>query len=54
MIIELSFYGMRVIQERDGGDTPNVSYMRGSDLSGSMEGLPRERGQLSCKQSQNS
>ena len=36
--------GMRVIQERDGGNTPSVSYTRGNDLSGSMEGagLPRQ------------
>lgn len=30
--------GMRVIQERDGSNTPQVSYTRGSDLSGTMEG----------------
>jgi RHS repeat-associated protein len=30
--------GMRVIQERDGTNTPVVSYTRGWDLSGSMEG----------------
>src|SRR5438552_3528996 len=30
--------GMRVIQERDSGNTPTVSYTRGSDLSGSPEG----------------
>jgi len=29
---------MRGIQERDGSNTPTVSYTRGSDLSGSMEG----------------
>jgi hypothetical protein len=28
----------RVIQERDDSNTPTVSYTRGSDLSGSMEG----------------
>ena len=30
--------GWRVIQERDGSNTPLVSYTRGSDLSGSLEG----------------
>src|SRR5882724_2172012 len=30
--------GMRVIQERDTNNTPTVSYTRGSDLSGSLEG----------------
>lgn len=30
--------GMRVIQERDQGGTPIVSYTRGNDLSGSLEG----------------
>jgi RHS repeat-associated protein len=30
--------GMRVIQERNGSNTPLVSYTRGSDLSGSLEG----------------
>jgi RHS repeat-associated protein len=30
--------GMRVIQERDGNNTPLVSYTRGKDLSGSLEG----------------
>jgi RHS repeat-associated protein len=29
---------MRVIQERDGSNTPVVSYTRGNDLSGMMEG----------------
>jgi len=29
---------MRVIQERDGSNTPAVSYTRGNDLSGNMEG----------------
>src|SRR5207237_9024684 len=28
----------RVIQERDGGNNPTVSYARGDDLSGSLEG----------------
>jgi RHS repeat-associated protein len=30
--------GMRVIQERDGNNTPLVSYTRGNDMSGSLEG----------------
>jgi RHS repeat-associated protein len=30
--------GKRVIQERDGGNTPLVSYTRGNDLSGTLEG----------------
>ena len=30
--------GMRVIQERDGSDVPLVSYTRGTDVSGSLEG----------------
>src|SRR5205807_8844363 len=30
--------GWRVIQERDGGNNPTVSYTRGRDLSGTMEG----------------
>jgi RHS repeat-associated protein len=30
--------GKRVIQDRDSNNTPTVSYTRGSDLSGSMEG----------------
>jgi hypothetical protein len=30
--------GLRVIQERNTGNTPTVSYTRGPDLSGSMEG----------------
>jgi RHS repeat-associated protein len=30
--------GWRVIQERDANDNPTVSYTRGSDLSGSLEG----------------
>lgn len=30
--------GMRVIQERNSGNTPTVSYTRGTDLSGSLEG----------------
>jgi RHS repeat-associated protein len=30
--------GNRVIQERDGANTPTVSYTRGSDLNGTLEG----------------
>src|SRR5206468_6016830 len=30
--------GIRVIQERDGGNTPTASYTRGNDLSGTLEG----------------
>ncbi|MBI3849865.1 MAG: RHS repeat-associated core domain-containing protein [Verrucomicrobia bacterium] len=30
--------GMRVIQERNSGNTPTVAYTRGTDLSGSLEG----------------
>src|SRR5207247_6654279 len=30
--------GMRVIQERNSANTPQVSYTRGTDLSGSLEG----------------
>ena len=30
--------GRRVIQERDGNNTPTVSYTRGTDLAGSLEG----------------
>jgi RHS repeat-associated protein len=33
-------------QERTGGNIPLVSYTRGNDLSGSLEGLPRERSPL--------
>jgi len=39
--------GMRVIQERNSGNTPTVSYTRGSDLSGSMEGAGGIGGLLS-------
>src|SRR5690348_10597540 len=38
--------GMRVIQQRDGSNTPQVSYTRGSDLSGTMEGAGRIGGLL--------
>lgn len=34
---------MPAVQERDGSNNPLVSYTRGNNLSGSMEGLPRER-----------
>ena len=33
-----SYDGWRVVQERDGDSTPAVSYTRGNDLSGSLEG----------------
>jgi len=33
-----SYDGMRVIQERNQSNTPTVSYTRGTDLSGSLEG----------------
>ncbi|HEX5222704.1 MAG TPA: hypothetical protein VFZ59_24320 [Verrucomicrobiae bacterium] len=33
---------MHVIQERDESNIPTVSYTRGTDLSGSVEGLPRD------------
>jgi RHS repeat-associated protein len=32
------YAGMRVLQERNSGNTPTVSYVRGIDLSGSLEG----------------
>ena len=35
---EYIYDGMRVIQERDSSNTPTVSYTRGTDLSGSLEG----------------
>jgi len=35
---EYVYDGMRVIQERDGSNTPQVSYTRSLDLSGTMEG----------------
>ena len=34
----LIYDGMRVVQERDGDNAPLVSYTRGTDLSGSLEG----------------
>src|SRR6185312_6568492 len=34
---EYVYDGMRVIQERDGSNTPQVSYTRGPDLSGTLE-----------------
>ena len=36
--VEYIYDGMRVIQERDGNNLPTVSYTRGTDLSGSLEG----------------
>ena len=35
--IRYLYDGMRVIQERNSGNTPTVAYTRGSDLSGSLE-----------------
>ena len=37
-VVDYIYDGMRVIQERDGDNNPQVSYTRGTDLSGSMEG----------------
>jgi RHS repeat-associated protein len=37
-ITEYIYDGSRVIQERDGNNLPTVSYTRGRDLSGSLEG----------------
>ncbi len=37
-VTEYIYDGMRVIQERNQYNTPTVSYTRGTDLSGSMEG----------------
>ena len=37
--------GMRVIQERNSSNTPTVSYTRGTDLSGGLEGAAIGRGQ---------
>src|SRR5262249_50221078 len=36
--VEYIYDGNRVIQERDGTNTPTTSYTRGRDLSGSLEG----------------
>jgi RHS repeat-associated protein len=36
--VEYVYDGLRVIQERDAGNNPTVSYTRGTDLSGTMEG----------------
>jgi RHS repeat-associated protein len=36
--VEYIYDGMRIIQERDGNNLPAVSYTRGTDLSGSLEG----------------
>mgnify|MGYP007064294731 CR=1 FL=1 len=41
MVADIARYvydGMRVIQERNTSNTPTVSYTRGNDLSGSLEG----------------
>lgn len=35
----------RRVKERNAGNVPQVTYTRGTDLSGSLEGLPRERNQ---------
>lgn len=32
------YHGMRVVQERNSSNLPKVSYTRGNDLSGSLEG----------------
>jgi RHS repeat-associated protein len=37
-VVEYIYDGWRVIQERDGNNLPTVSYTRGTDLSGSLEG----------------
>ena len=37
-VVYYVYDGMRVIQERDSNNTPAVSYTRGIDLSGSLEG----------------
>jgi RHS repeat-associated protein len=37
-VVNYIYDGWRVIQERDSGNTPTVSYTHGNDLSGSMEG----------------
>lgn len=36
-VVEYIYDGMRVIQERDGNNVPQVSYTRGSDLSGTLD-----------------
>jgi len=36
--VEYVYYGMRVVQERDSGNTPTVSYTRCTDLSGTLQG----------------
>jgi len=37
-VLAYLYNGRRVIQERDGNNVPTVSYTRGHDLSGSLEG----------------
>src|ERR1019366_1103566 len=37
-VTEYVYDGKRVIQERDINNTPSISYTRGSDLSGTLEG----------------
>jgi RHS repeat-associated protein len=37
-VVRYVYDGMRVIQERDGSNTVSVTYTRGQDLSGSLEG----------------
>lgn len=37
-VVHYIYDGMRVIQERNSSNTPTVSYTRGTDLSGSLEG----------------
>src|SRR5207244_7565015 len=37
-VVNYIYDGMRVIQERDGNNTPQVAYTRGLDLSGTLEG----------------
>jgi hypothetical protein len=38
VVVNYIYDGMRVIQERDGNNWPQVSYTRGLDLSGTFEG----------------
>jgi RHS repeat-associated protein len=47
-VVNYIYDGMRVVQERNSANTPTVAYARGLDLSGALEGLPRER---SCEES---
>jgi RHS repeat-associated protein len=46
--------GMRVIQERNSANTPNVSYTRGNDLSGTLEGAGGIGGMLARSEQYNS